>query len=219
LVIPAALLLQSLNLVNGGTFDTVNSLIGPDQSHVGQVIGCGMNLASDVDAQWAQNVLCFSPLNRGTPNGAYIVSAPVVKDTGSFTVAASWVGSSMQISVPNGTNYLFIYIPSWVSSHQFMMNSHPTELPYPATAVSYPFIMWDKLGKGQIVVNLGDPEVSKNYVGWVYNTLFLAMSKPVILEYTTNITEIPAFSIIALSFEIQLNNVYQENLVYVSTFQ
>jgi len=114
---------------------------------------------------------------------------------------------------------LFIYIPSWVSSHQFMMNSHPTELPYPATAVSYPFIMWDKLGKGQIVVNLGDPEVSKNYVGWVYNTLFLAMSKPVILEYTTNITEIPAFSIIALSFEIQLNNVYQENLVYVSTFQ
>ena len=72
------------------------------------------------------------------------------------------------------------------------------------------------MAKGHIVVNLGNPVLSADSFGWLFNALFLAMSRNVIIDtsLTAGFTTIPALEQVGLSVAVNFKNLFNETLTY-----
>ena len=85
-----------------------------------------------------------------------------------------------------------------------------------ASGEAYAHLLWKKVAKGQIVVNLGNPVLSANSFGWLFNALFLAMSRNVIIDtsLTAGFTTIPALEQVGLSVAVNFKNLFNDTLTY-----
>jgi hypothetical protein len=66
------------------------------------------------------------------------------------------------------------------------------------------------------VVNLGNPVLSDTSFGWLFNALFLAMSRNVIIDtsLTSDFANIPALEQLGLSVAVNFKNLFNETLTY-----
>lgn len=189
-----ALLLQTLGLVAAGTLDTGDTLVPKPGQLSAVVTGCGEIGAASAEAEWVQRALCFSPTTNGSAASASLQSAPVVSDANAFTVVSRWNGTTLRIKNAAGA----------------VRNAEPDG--------AYPHIMWQPVGKGQLVLHLGNPVLEEASFGWFFDALFLAMAGPIIIdtEIVSGLTTIPIFEQLSLAVKADLKNLFKDPLGDVS---
>lgn len=82
--------------------------------------------------------------------------------------------------------------------------------------VSIPAVLYKPYGRGRVVMQLGTPEDSSGTFSWLYDAMYLAMSKPLMVDTTLNIvgnlTMIPALETISMGVDIVVKNTWSSSL-------
>jgi len=83
---------------------------------------------------------------------------------------------------------------------------------------AYLHIMWQPVGKGQLVLHLGNLVLEEASFGWFFDTLFLAMAKLIIIntKIILGLTTIPIFKQLSLAVQADLKNLFDNPLSDIS---
>jgi hypothetical protein len=193
-----ALILQepSIGLVPAGTLDTANTLMAANYAN--SVTAC-TSAAPNTELDWVTSTLCLSPPQSNGITFDSVTSAPLALNPSNMNVLSYW-----NVTTGGLTTMTSAGAPTSVLS---------------TTTTTYPQTLYKAVGEGQLIVHLGNPIWQSASYGWVFNALFAAMARPIILEgyvnsSLTNTTSayIPAFEPVALDIVITLSNLFTDNL-------
>ena len=91
-----------------------------------------------------------------------------------------------------------------------------TGLSSPVSSSTFtPALLYGQLGKGQLILHLGNPPIVAASYPWIYNMLFLANSRPALLQpsFPANTPDIiPALEQVSVTMNLEVANLYDEEL-------
>ena len=206
------LVLQELGFIAENTFSKRYTLkTSPSSNGWALVDGChpsdNTGSTSEED-EFVKRTLCFSPLaGTETLYQTKLLSAPMLEK--------EEAGSGATIA---GMRPIAWYKTD-ISWRRILKHDENTgldcDLDLETQPRSYPMILYKRDGKGQIVVNLGNPSFSFSTAQWMYNSFFLAGVRPLALDNEViggvNGT-IPALERVSLSVKLSLTNYFTEDI-------
>ncbi|KAH3766814.1 hypothetical protein Pelo_1308 [Pelomyxa schiedti] len=148
------------------------------------------------EAEWMYRTLCFAPpRDDGSRAFTTLYTAPIVTSPNSMSVIASFAPRSD-----------VVYVQSDIVSG--------TSTTIDISQKSYPCVLGRTLGSGYIVVELSNPTADSASYPWFYNALFLANSRPMIIDHAIvgDYDVLPALEQLALKINLVLTNLYDFSL-------
>jgi hypothetical protein len=168
-----AFLAESWGLVPEKTFDPRYTMSSPNQTWQYNE-GCDMRghtaPSDNTEEEFKQSTLCFSlPTWTNSPIINGLISAPLLAEP----------------ETSHGLKKLLYFKSSGARTRMLRHDEQSgidTELENLDKPRSYPSIMYKAIGKGHLVVNMGNPGFSSNYYQFVYNAFLLSGTRPIALD-------------------------------------
>jgi len=167
-----AFLAESWGLVPSGTFSPRYTMVSPNQTWQYND-GCDVNgntePVDDTEDEFKQSTLCFALPRWGTGQIVTgLISAPL-------------------LATPEKSHGMkkLMYFRASDKRHRMMQHDENTGVDQElekSEPNSYPSVMYKAVGKGHLVVNMGNPGFSSSFFQHVYNAFLLAGSRPIALD-------------------------------------
>eukprot|EP01107_Rhizomastix_libera_P001785 TRINITY_DN12_c0_g1_i3.p1 TRINITY_DN12_c0_g1~~TRINITY_DN12_c0_g1_i3.p1 ORF type:complete len:2440 (-),score=653.16 TRINITY_DN12_c0_g1_i3:246-7565(-) len=163
------------------------------------VSGCDSKSSTLDEYEWIKGSLCFSSpkdSETSTTSIASLSSTPIVTSASSFKVLATF---------SSGVNASYQTIDINTGATTPISNIESKNIPY---------LLASQRGAGYVVLTMGSPASYSQTYPWLYNALFLANSRPLIVDtqVTGKYKYFPASEQISLQINAVFQNLYNREL-------